>query len=78
LRGDIIIEGEGANKNVVTFEGLIEYLSSYLLQKNVKKGEEALKLVENANKVMPKLQFGLDVNFNFKEYVKCEGRYQKF
>lgn len=67
LRGDIVIEGEGANKNMVTLETVNDKLSGYLYQVNIEKGDEALALVEKATKIMPSLEFGLDVNFNFKE-----------
>lgn len=72
LRGDIVIEGEGTNKNVVTFEGLLDKLSAYLFQANIDKGDEALAKVEKATKIMPQLQYGLDVNFNFKEFDNFE------
>lgn len=67
LRGNIVIEGEGPNKNVVTLETLTDKLSGYLYEVNVDKGDEALANVEKAIKVLPSLQVGLDVNFNFKE-----------
>lgn len=67
LRGGISIDGEGTNKNVVTLQGMIDKLQAYLLEQNIERGEEALKAVDNATKIMPQLEFGLDVNFNFKE-----------
>lgn len=72
LRGAVPIEGEGSNKNVVTFETLIDKLSAYLLAQNIEKGEEALVLVDKATKIMPQLQFGLDVNFDFKSFDNFE------
>jgi len=72
LRGDIVIEGEGANKNVVTLETLNDKLSGYLYEVNVEKGDDALAMVEKASKLMPSLQVGLDVNFNFKDYANFE------
>lgn len=69
LRGDISVEDEG---NVVPLETLMERLSGYLLTKHMEKGEEAQLMVEKATQIMPTLQVGLDVNFNFKDYDKFE------
>jgi hypothetical protein len=67
LRGTFVIDGEGTNKNVVTLETLIDKLSAYLYAQHMDKGEEGMKMVQKAVDIMPQLQFGLDVNFNFKE-----------
>jgi len=68
LRSDIVIEGEGPNKNAVSLESLIEKLSAYLLAANMDKDADGVaEMIEKATKLMPQLQFGLDVNFNFKE-----------
>jgi hypothetical protein len=48
------------------FQRFHSYFSlTYILQQ----GEQVLQQIEKSIKLLPPLQYGLDVNFNFREYV---------
>jgi hypothetical protein len=72
LRGAIVIDGEGPNQNVVTFQTLQDTLSAYLYDANLDKGEQQLQQVAKSIELLPQLQYGLDVNFNFREIDNFE------
>jgi len=67
LRGDVVIES-----NFITFDTVLDKLSAYLYEKHIDKGEQVIQQVEKSIKLLPPLQYGLDVNFNFREYDNFE------